>query len=265
MPHMFQQRVQSWMMKCFGAEISSNKEERNHRFYEEATELVQSTGMTRSECHQLVDYTYNRPLGDPKQETGGVLVTLAAHNSAHGIDTQEAGEEELARINHPDMIEKIRAKQSSKPKLSPLPQQQEQSGEWRVAVMDAVRAYASANVSGNDDLAADLFQRIHSLLSVTPPSPKSQAAPQPLQEVDDCCPATGWDHRFGPHGPAGEQQCEHCGAPQPVAQDDSELVEVMINLREAAQSSSGALRAGFVIATIDTALASHIAKKARGE
>jgi hypothetical protein len=110
------------MMACFGPEISADKVERNHRFFEEVTELVQSTGMTRSECHQLVDYTFYRPVGEPKQETGGVMVTLAAHGLAHGIDMHEAGETELARISAPDVIVKIRAKQASKPKHSPLPQ-----------------------------------------------------------------------------------------------------------------------------------------------
>ncbi len=37
----FQQRVQPWMMECFGPEISADRNERNHRFFEESTELVE--------------------------------------------------------------------------------------------------------------------------------------------------------------------------------------------------------------------------------
>lgn len=115
----FQERVHPWMLECFGAEIASDRIERNHRFFEEATELVQSNGMTRSEAHQLVDYTFDRPVGDLHQEVGGVMVTLAALCLASGADMHAAGESELARIW--TKVEQIRAKQAAKPKHSPLP------------------------------------------------------------------------------------------------------------------------------------------------
>ncbi|WP_446903021.1 hypothetical protein [Burkholderia sp. YIM B11467] len=120
-PTSFQQRVQPWMLACFGATIAADRAERNHRFYEEAGELVQAHGMTREEAHALVDYTWSRPAGDPAQEAGGVMVTLAALCLANGIDMHAAGETELARINVPETIAKIRAKQAAKPKHSPLP------------------------------------------------------------------------------------------------------------------------------------------------
>jgi hypothetical protein len=116
----FQSRVQPWMMACFGAEISADRMERNHRFFEEATELVQACGMTASEAHQLVDYTYGRPVGERFQEVGGVMVTLAALCLANELNMHAAGEAELARIW--TMVEKIRAKQAAKPKHSPLPE-----------------------------------------------------------------------------------------------------------------------------------------------
>lgn len=117
----FQARVQPWMMACFGPEIAANRIERNHRFLEEALELVQACGSTQSEAHQLVAYVYGRPQGDINQEVGGVMVTLAALCLANEIDMHEGGEVELRRINAPDMIEKIRAKQAKKPRHSPLP------------------------------------------------------------------------------------------------------------------------------------------------
>lgn len=118
----FQERVQPWMMECFGAEISADRMERNHRFFEEATELVQANGMTRSEAHQLVDYTFSRPIGEPSQEVGGVMVTLAALCGASELDMHTAAETELTRINQPEIILKIRAKQAAKPHHSPLPE-----------------------------------------------------------------------------------------------------------------------------------------------
>lgn len=116
----FQRRVEPWMLACFGEMIAGDREERNHRFLEEALELVQSCGCTTSEAHQLVDYVFGRPIGEPRQETGGVMITLAALCLANGLDMHEAGETELARIW--TKVEAIRAKQAAKPKHSPLPQ-----------------------------------------------------------------------------------------------------------------------------------------------
>lgn len=115
----FQDRVQPWMMACFGPEISADRTERNHRFLEEALELVQSNGCTKSEAHQLVDYVYGRDQGDIDQETGGVMVTLAALCLATGVDMHAAGETELQRVW--SKIDMIRAKQAAKPRHSPLP------------------------------------------------------------------------------------------------------------------------------------------------
>lgn len=115
----FQSRVQPWLMECFGPMIAGDREERNHRFLEEALELVQACGCTASEAHQLVDYVFGRPVGEPTQEAGGAMVTLAALCLANGLDMHEAGEIELARIW--TKVEQIRAKQAAKPKHSPLP------------------------------------------------------------------------------------------------------------------------------------------------
>lgn len=117
----FQRRVLPWLHECFGPAISSDVVERNHRFLEEALELVQTTGCTVSEAHQLVDYVYNRPIGERKQEIGGVMVTLAALCLAIQEDMHKAGENELDRIW--TKVELIRAKQQAKPKHSPLPLQ----------------------------------------------------------------------------------------------------------------------------------------------
>lgn len=114
-----QQRVQPWMVECFVPTISADKQERNHRFLQEALELVQSCGATQSEAHQLVDYVYGRPVGKPFQEVGGVMITLPALCLANDLDMHEAGEVELARIWM--KVEQIRAKQAAKPKHSPLP------------------------------------------------------------------------------------------------------------------------------------------------
>lgn len=115
----FQSRVQPWMMECFGAEIAADKLERCDRFIEEALELVQAGDYPKERAHELVEYVYGRPQGDINQEVGGVMVTLAAHCLAHGVNMHEEAETELARVW--TKVDQIRAKQAAKPKGSALP------------------------------------------------------------------------------------------------------------------------------------------------
>lgn len=116
----FQERVHVWLLRCFGREIAADTVERNHRFLEEALELVQANGCTRAEALQLVGYVYGRPVGELQQEVGGVMVTLAALCKASGVDMEWCGDVELERVW--TKIEQIRAKQAAKPKRSPLPE-----------------------------------------------------------------------------------------------------------------------------------------------
>ena len=155
-----QQRVQPWLLECFGAEIAGDKQERNHRFLEEAVELVQANGCTASEAHQLVDYVFGRPVGEPAQEVGGVMVTLAALCLASGLDMHAAGETELARIW--TKVDAIRAKQAAKPKHSPLPAAPASQDAQDAARLDAMEQYRmsvvpeyegpwAASIYGEDD------------------------------------------------------------------------------------------------------------------
>lgn len=118
-PASFQQQVLPWLMECFGAMIAGDREERNHRFLEEALELVQSLGCSAADAHQLVEYVYGRPVGEPPQEVGGVMVTLAALCLANGLDMHQLADTELARVW--TKVDQIREKQKSKPQVAPLP------------------------------------------------------------------------------------------------------------------------------------------------
>lgn len=116
-PLPFQARVRRWAEKCFSSKIADDLVERNYRFFEEATELVQSLDMSREDAHSLVDYVYGRPTGDPQQEAGGSMVTLALLCAANGISMAEEGETELERISSPEVMAKIKKKQQEKPRL----------------------------------------------------------------------------------------------------------------------------------------------------
>lgn len=116
----YQDSVKSWSITCFGKEIAADKTERNYRFLEEALELVQSLGCGKEAAHQLVEYVYGRPIGEPKQEVGGVMTTLATLCNANDINMADAGWAELDLVWK--RIDKIRQKQKAKPKFGPLPQ-----------------------------------------------------------------------------------------------------------------------------------------------
>ena len=116
----FQDRVDPWMQACFGAEISADKLERGDRLLEEVLELLQSGYYPSERIASLTKYVWSREIGEPAQEVGGVMVTLAAYCLAHGLNMHTAGETELTRIW--TKVDKIRAKQAAKPKGSVLPQ-----------------------------------------------------------------------------------------------------------------------------------------------
>lgn len=117
----YQVAVTLWMDRCFGKDISKNLDERNFRFLEEALELVQAGGCTKQDAYALVDYVFNRPVGEMEQEAGGVMVTLAALCQAFGISLEAAAEDEYKRINTPEMMMRIMQKQATKPVRGPLP------------------------------------------------------------------------------------------------------------------------------------------------
>lgn len=120
----FQERVVAWFVQCFDISIRCDVRERGDRLLEEVLELLQSHGYDRTRVATLVDYVYGRKVGDPPQEVGGVMVTLAAYCHTTGLNMHECGETELNRIWM--KIPEIRAKQASKRGLhTPLPMLQE--------------------------------------------------------------------------------------------------------------------------------------------
>lgn len=70
--------------------------------------------MSRDDALVLVDYVFSRPLGQPKQELGGVMVTLALLAATESMEMAHCGEIELSRIMQPEVRDKIRAKQEAK-------------------------------------------------------------------------------------------------------------------------------------------------------
>lgn len=111
----FQKRAMFWAKKCFGMTLAMGIKERNQRFIEEGLELVQAGGMTKREAIGAVNYVYGRPVGDMRQEVGGVYNTLAVLCEAHGIDMVGEGERDLIEINNEESTTRIRMKRRTKP------------------------------------------------------------------------------------------------------------------------------------------------------
>ncbi|MGV1939501.1 hypothetical protein ACQZ5D_03430 [Agrobacterium sp. 22-211-1] len=133
----FQDGVAQWLLECFGPAIAADKTERADRFIEEALELVQSVGYPAERIIALIGYVYARPIGEPVQETGGVMVTLASFCLVHGINLNEAAQLELARVW--TKIDAIRAKHASKPTGSALPGGAPSSLNLRECIVSVLR------------------------------------------------------------------------------------------------------------------------------
>jgi hypothetical protein len=95
--------------------------ERRDRFCEEALEVAQATGMTREEAHQLVDYTFGRPVGEPQKEIGAAALTLASLCVVGGWDMAACAEADLAQLQTPEKISNVRAKRAKRHGRGPLP------------------------------------------------------------------------------------------------------------------------------------------------
>jgi hypothetical protein len=73
-----------WVAATFGADVMADVTERGFRFGEEAVELLQAVGLTRMDVITLVNYVYDRPVGDMANEIGGCMVTLPS--LAHAVN-----------------------------------------------------------------------------------------------------------------------------------------------------------------------------------
>jgi hypothetical protein len=116
----FQDRVAKAHVALFDGD-PTDLIERRDRFVEEANEVGQVLGMTREEAHQLVDYTYGRPVGEPEKEIGAAMVTLASICVVGGWNMQACAEADLAKLRTPETIARIRAKRATRHGRGPLP------------------------------------------------------------------------------------------------------------------------------------------------
>lgn len=107
-----------WLREVFGFASANDVEERLLRLGEETLELMQSRGVTREQAHALVEQVFNNPPGQPLQELGGVMVTLASYCAVDHQNPSDAFGYEFARCQQPDVKLKIKAKHATKAVVS---------------------------------------------------------------------------------------------------------------------------------------------------
>ena len=54
--------------------------------------------MPKDQCAKLVDYVYSRPVGDPKQELGGIGIGWTAAAASLGLSAGETLRAEIRRV-----------------------------------------------------------------------------------------------------------------------------------------------------------------------
>lgn len=109
-----QLRIAQWVFDTLGAENYNNPQERSVRLLEEAMELAQALEVDRKVLHRLVDYVYNRPVGEVSQELAGSAVTLLACAASTNVSLSDALLKEIERIETPEIRDKVRRRQEEK-------------------------------------------------------------------------------------------------------------------------------------------------------
>lgn len=87
-----------WAVSAFGEAHVNNLPVRSLRTVEEAIELCQALGVPCDKVHQCVDMVYSRPIGDVKQEIGGVLLTIQILCEQLDLEANDVFADELSRV-----------------------------------------------------------------------------------------------------------------------------------------------------------------------
>lgn len=93
-----QLQVATWCAKAFGSEQAYSVPHRGLRFFEEASEGAQASGVTKEMAHKMVDYVWSRPVGELAQELGGIGVTVLALAEAARLSADLCERNEIVRV-----------------------------------------------------------------------------------------------------------------------------------------------------------------------
>lgn len=108
-----QRALLDWAERCFGP-TALQRRQRALRFLEESLELCQAMELTPADVETMSAYTFSRPGGWPRQEIGGVMMTLYSLAERIGVSVEEEELREFDRIMDPAFVAQIRVKHAQK-------------------------------------------------------------------------------------------------------------------------------------------------------
>jgi hypothetical protein len=108
-----QHRVNDWVKTTLAGQVT-DKKTRAARFLEEALEAAQAAGLDETDAVLVLKQVYSSPIGELHQELGGSLTTLCALATAGNVDLEWATLAEMARMETPEIREKVRRRQIEK-------------------------------------------------------------------------------------------------------------------------------------------------------
>lgn len=93
-----QAETHAWCVAAFGDHDARSIAQRGLRLAEEAIETAQACGCDAAMLHRLIDHVYAKPVGELRQELGGLGVTMLALAQAAGISADAVEQAELERV-----------------------------------------------------------------------------------------------------------------------------------------------------------------------
>lgn len=106
--------VSRWVRSTFGDEHQDSTLERSSRFFEEAIEFCQATGLRQELAQEIFNKVYSKPAGKVHIEVGDALVTLLALAENQGENALQCLIDWSDRAHRPEVIEKCRKHQQEK-------------------------------------------------------------------------------------------------------------------------------------------------------
>lgn len=92
-----QARIKQWIIQTLGNNVYQDKRERALRIVEEAIEVCQACEVNPAYIQRLIAHVYAKPVGEIRQEVGGVLFTALAMCENIGADYKVILQNEIER------------------------------------------------------------------------------------------------------------------------------------------------------------------------
>lgn len=99
----------NWQKLVFGDRVVT-PHVRTLRLLEETLELCQCERVTEEEVQKITRQVYDKPVGNPYNELGGVMICCAIYAGISGWTLEDAFWHEFTRIMDPKIMDKVRTR-----------------------------------------------------------------------------------------------------------------------------------------------------------